>query len=61
MELVDSSAEPATEVVDVVPTDAGASPLVDDAPGATLGATEPVVVASSSGRTVPSRSFASRS
>lgn len=63
VELVDSSADPATDGPDVVPIDGGASPVVDDAPGATLGATVPVVVvaASSSGRTVPSLSFASRS
>lgn len=61
VELVESSADPPAGPPGVVPIGAGASPLVVDAPGATLGPKEPVEVASSSGRSVPSLSLARRS
>lgn len=60
VELVESSADPPGGAA-VVPLPAGASPLVEEPAGTTLGAKEPVDVPSSSGRAVPSRSLARRS
>lgn len=59
--MVESSAVPTAGTPGVDPVAAGASPAVVDAPGATVGAKGPVEGASSSGRTVPSLSLASRS
>lgn len=59
--MVESSADPPAGTAGVVPVGAGVSPLVVDAPGATLGTKVPVEAASSSGRTVPSLSLARRS